>query len=229
MTASPFVEGSQLQYAWDATSLTALKTCPRKYQLSILEGWRSRGEALPLTFGSAIHKAMEHFHKRKAAGAEHDENLRTTIRETAFSPVEVDTYRNIYTLERTIVWYLDQFKDDPAEVIILANGKPAVELSFRFHTDFSVADEPVILCGHLDRVVSLNGTVWVNDYKTTKRGLYDDYFSGSCVENCITGINGRVQMKPFFWSINQIVIQVYKAESFTNAPHKLVNSVMGNL
>ena len=85
MTASPFVEGSQLQYAWDATSLTALKTCPRKYQLSILEGWRSRGEALPLTFGSAIHKAMEHFHKRKAAGAEHDENLRTTIRETAFS------------------------------------------------------------------------------------------------------------------------------------------------
>jgi hypothetical protein len=139
-----------------------------------------------MDFGSAIHKAMEHFHKRKAAGAEHDENLRATIRETVFSPVEVDSYRNIGTLSRTIVWYLDQFKDDPAKVIILANGKPAVELSFRFQTDFLVGDEPVILCGHLDRVVSLNEAIWVNDYKTTKRGLYDDYFSSFSPDNQMT-------------------------------------------
>ncbi len=40
------------------------------------------------------------------------------------------------TLIRSIIWYLDHFKDDPAKTVVLANGKPAVELSFKMQLDY---------------------------------------------------------------------------------------------
>ena len=39
-------------------------------------------------------------------------------------------------LIRTIVWYIDQFgEDDSCQTVILSNGKPAVEHSFRLEAD----------------------------------------------------------------------------------------------
>lgn len=52
MTDSPFLPGTKIQYAWDSTSIGYLKTCPRLYQYTIIEGWQSKGESLHLRFGS---------------------------------------------------------------------------------------------------------------------------------------------------------------------------------
>lgn len=54
--------------AWDSTSLRCFMECPRKYQLNIVEGWRS-GSNLDLEFGSLWHESVELFDRLRAQGA----------------------------------------------------------------------------------------------------------------------------------------------------------------
>lgn len=60
---SPFLEGTCIQYAWDSTSLGALKRCPRLYQLSIIEGWRAKNTSFHLEFGIFYTEALELYEK----------------------------------------------------------------------------------------------------------------------------------------------------------------------
>ena len=77
-------------------------------------------------------------------------------------------------LIRTIVWYIDQFgEDDSCQTVILSNDKPAVEHSFRLE-----ADNGIILCGHLDRLVEYGGKVYIQDQKTTGSTITARYFEG---------------------------------------------------
>lgn len=138
-------------------------------------GWRPKGEAIDLTFGIHIHSAIEHYEKRKAQGLDHPTNLRQTVRETleaTFGWNPDHQYKNRYTLLRSIVWYLDRFgTSDPFRTVNLADGKAAVELSFRF-----AIGDGLFLSGHLDRVVELDGDQYVMDHKTTKSTITPEYF-----------------------------------------------------
>lgn len=76
-------------------------------------------------------------------------------------------------LIRTIIWYIDQFGDDDScQTVILANGQPAVEHSFRLE-----ADNGIILCGHLDRMVEYGGHVYIQDQKSTARTITARFFN----------------------------------------------------
>jgi hypothetical protein len=76
-----------------------------------------------------------------------------------------------------VIDYLDYFQNDPAETYILESGKPAVELSFRFELDWGpTPDQPYLLCGHLDKVVSFGGELFTLDRKTTTSTLGTQYF-----------------------------------------------------
>lgn len=102
-------------------------------------------------------------------------------------------------LIRSIIWYLDHFSNDAAQTIQLANGKPAVELSFRMELNYGPAasaqtrydtaqgeliqGKPYILCGHLDRLVSLAGGTYVMDRKTTSMALGSNYFDQYSPDN----------------------------------------------
>lgn len=74
-------------------------------------------------------------------------------------------------LIRTIVWYVEQFRDDPCTTIILGDGKPAVEHSFKLE-----ADNGIILSGHLDRLVEYGDKPYIQDQKTTGSTLSSNYF-----------------------------------------------------
>lgn len=170
-----------LQTAWDSTSLGALKQCPRKYYYTIVQGWRPKGESIHLTFGIAYHSALETYDKAKAKGLDHEQ---ATIEAVRFCLAFKDTdkadkdysIKNRFTLTRAVVWYLDKYQEDPARTLILDNGKPAVELSFRFGTGHQAPDgEEIFLCGHLDRVCEFGDDVYVMDRKTTKSAM-SDYF-----------------------------------------------------
>jgi hypothetical protein len=76
-------------------------------------------------------------------------------------------------LIRTIVWYLDQFKDDPCQTVILSDGSAAVEHSFKLPID-----NDYILCGHLDRLVDYSGKLYVQDQKTTGSTISGRFFEG---------------------------------------------------
>lgn len=96
--------------------------------------------------------------------------------------------KNRFSLTRAVVWYLEQFKNDPAKTVILANGKAAVELSFRMELPItSVIGDPFLYSGHLDRLVEYQKQSWILDRKTTKSQLNEKFFAKFDLDTQMTG------------------------------------------
>ena len=196
-TISPFLPGTKIQYAYDSTSLGLLKTCPRLYQYTMIDGWASKDESVHLTFGIHYHAALQNYDIAKANGASHDEAMHSAITQAMhdIEGWEVDRdskagkYKNPETLISLVVGYLDHYEDDPAETYIKSDGTAAVELSFRFELDWGpeaghalgdgpeAGTQPYLLSGHLDRVINFNDNLFVLDHKTTTTTLSDYYFN----------------------------------------------------
>lgn len=214
-TLSPFLPGTNIQYAWDSTSLGLLKTCPRLYQYTMIDGWQAKDENVHLRFGQEYHSALEDYDRLKAKGESHDDAMREAVRnlllrtwEKTADPLDeggpwttdpltkAGKYKNRKSLLALVIDYLDKFADDPAETFILEDGKPGVELSFRFELDWGprqayslgqsltatgvtqdeVLSQPYLLSGHLDRVVTFQDSLFVMDHKTATSTLSDYYF-----------------------------------------------------
>lgn len=179
-----------IQFAFDQTSIKLAEECLYKYKLRMIDGWRPRGTSVHLFFGGAYASALEHFYKFVAEGKSRDEALVEVIREALITtwidgqPWTSD--HNTKTREnliRTIVWYFEQFKDDPCETVILSNGAPAVEHSFRLPVD-----DGIIFCGHLDRLVSYSEKIYIQDQKTTGSTITQRFFSNYSPDTQITGM-----------------------------------------
>lgn len=182
-----------LQLAWDSTSLGALKECPRKYQYSIMLGRQPRETSVHLIFGLHYHAALEWYDHQKSRGASHEEAVLSTVRRTLEITwnktlrrpwLSDDKYKNRGTLLRSVVWYLEQFAEDSITTIQLANGKPAVELSFRLDLDHnSQGGESFMICGHIDRLGMFNERPFVVDRKTSKSQLMPEFFERFTPDN----------------------------------------------
>jgi hypothetical protein len=141
---SPFLPGTNIQFAWDSTSLGYLKTCPRLYQYQMIDGYQSKSESYHLTFGIHYHKAIEDYHKAIANGAKRMEAYGIAVYNLLVNSFDwkpdtdtpVGKYKNRKTLLSLVVDYLDHIKDDTAKTYIRENGAAAVELSFRFELDW---------------------------------------------------------------------------------------------
>ncbi len=219
------------QVAWDATSLSWLRKCPKLYFYQMIEGWSSRHRGIHLTFGLLYAAALERYAHSRAKGIDHDTSVRTMVRWALENSGErphdtIDTMdgeevvqsvcihcdrindisgrreldldngqcpngpfvawdpspdpdanvKNRFTLIRTLVWNVDERRDSPFTTLILANGRPAVELSFKMEAGYSFGPDNILLSGHLDEVVEADGQVWIRDDKTTKNALGASYF-----------------------------------------------------
>lgn len=183
MTDSPYLPDGR-QYAWDSTSLRAT-ICDRYYYYWQRLGYRPRGESVHLTFGLEYAHAMENYNRLRAFGRDHDEAVQQTIQLTLertagkLDKEELSEltgsarYKSRENLIRSLVWYFEEYRNDPCQTVILADGKPAVELSFRFQYN-----EEILFCGHLDRIVEFNGDHYIQDQKTTGASLGQYYFNG---------------------------------------------------
>ena len=186
-----FKDGTQ--WAWDSTSIKLAETCLRKYQYKMIDGYQPARKSVHLLFGGWYASALEHYYGYTAAGMSSDEALLEVVGETLIETWEYESDEagdpipgtgapwqsdhNTKTREnliRTIVWYIDQFGDDDSmQTVILSDGKPAVEHSFRLE-----ADNGIILCGHLDRLVEYGGKPYIQDQKTTGSTITGRYFDG---------------------------------------------------
>jgi hypothetical protein len=184
MTDSPFLSGTHKQFAWDSTSLGWFKECPRKYYLSMIRGLRGRAveQSVHLRWGGLYHSALEKYDRLTFEGIERAQAIRDVIRYLLTETWDADKgeptafEHNTKTrpnLVRSVLWYLEFFRNDNAATVRLSNGRPAVELSFRLPID-----DGIILCGHLDRVVHWpqGGGDFVMDRKTTSSALGSYYF-----------------------------------------------------
>lgn len=205
-----------MQIAWDSTSLGTLKECPRKYYYSMIQSYRTKVESIHLVWGIMYHATLEAYDHAKAQGMNHDEAVRETIKKALtltsvydkimneetgeeqklFKPWDSgDSLKNRMTLIRATIWYLEHFKDDPCETLILKNGKPAVELSFRMELGLPAPDGTNFMyCGHMDRLAIFNDDIWVLDRKTTKGQLNDKYFQGFTPDNQMSGYTMAAQV-----------------------------------
>lgn len=189
---SPFIGETKIQHAWDSTSLGWLKECPRKYQYHMLEGFIGQGESIHLEYGILYHGALEQFDILRTGGADHDKALETVIRTVleltwrdgrpwrAAKDLSTDDKTSLKCREnliRTIVWYADKFRDDPAKTMLHSvSGRPMVELHFQFEIGFDYGHTPYSLCGYLDRVVTFQDQPFVMDRKSTTSTLGSYYF-----------------------------------------------------
>lgn len=192
---TPFIAHTKFQWAWDSTSLGWLKECPRKYQYHMLEGYSGRGESIHLEYGILYHKALESYDIYRFEGANHDDAVVHVVKDILILtwrdgkpwrasidlPIEDKaSLKSRENLIRTIVWYLDKFKNDPAKTRMHpTTGRPMVELHFQFEIDASLegfVNRPYTLCGHLDRVVDFQEQPFVMDRKSTTATLGSYYF-----------------------------------------------------
>src|SRR5215813_4891665 len=189
MAQSPFVEGTDVQWAWDSTSLGWFKECPYKYYLHMIEGWRYRGESVHLDFGIFYHQSLEAYDRAKAKGLPHEQCLHIAVRIAMEATwIDVKPWRLSKTLDlsdrnsvkcrenliHSVVWYLEKFQHDTAELII-KNGMPALEQHFL--VDIGERDGiPYALCGYLDKGVTFGGIAFTMDRKTTATTLGDNYY-----------------------------------------------------
>ena len=225
-------QNPQLQIAWDSTSLGLLKTCPRKYFLTMIENWHQKNQSLHLDFGIFYHKALEEYDKARAAGLSYDSGVELSVRRA----LEIsrgfigDNYKNRQTLIRAIVWYLEHFREDTAQTIILANGKPAVELSFKMELPLSSPDgSPYLACGHLDRAVEWQDQVYIMDRKTTKGQVGSFYFDKYSPNNQMSmySLAGKVVLGREAAGI--IIDAVQLAVGFARFARGIVNRTKGQL
>lgn len=195
-----------LQLAIDSTSLGEFKTCPRRYQFSIIEGWQPREQSVHLSFGIWLHSGRERYERLRFQGQTHDDALDSTLDWLLRATWNKDLGRPWASdhktkhrpgLIRTLVWYLDEYgADDPLQTIRRADGQPAVELSFRFDSGLvtSSTGEPLVFCGHLDRLAELNGEPYISDLKTTGHTLDAHFFKQFSPDNQMSmyDLAGRV-------------------------------------
>lgn len=178
---SPFIEGTHIQFAFDATSLEYAKRCGQLYKYKMIDGYNSIEENVHLRWGAEMHLAFHNYHLLRADGIDHNEAVFHVIREVLYSTEDWNPdhkYKNKEFLIRTVIRYLDKYEHDPAVTLILANGKPASEVSFRYELDYGpVEGQPYVLCGHLDRVVDFNGEIFFEDYKSSTTTPSDWYWN----------------------------------------------------
>ena len=161
------------------------------YQYYMLEGWTRLHGNVHLEFGGLYASALEHFHKHLAAGLSRDDALDEIIKELLISTWDYDNDRpkdwdhqskTRSNLLRTVVWYTENFDPDPLKTVILSDGRPAVEYSFRFELD-----EDILYSGHIDRLVVYNDDLYVQDQKTTASTVGPYWFNKFAPDTQMTG------------------------------------------
>lgn len=186
-----------IQYAWDATSIKWAQTCQRYYKYKMIDSWESKRKSVHLLFGGWYATALEHYYKHLALGMSSDDALEEVVWEAMCatweyeydkegSPVtdesgnhkghgwkSLDPNKTRENLIRTIIWYVDFFKAESLDTVILSDGKPAVEHSFTL-----AVDNGILLSGHLDRLVTYSGDPYVMDQKTTGSTITPRFFDG---------------------------------------------------
>ncbi len=149
----------------------------------MLEGWRPKGENVHLKFGGIYAKALERYHHMMAPseGFTHKEAMRIALRgalQESWPWPFTDPIKSRENLIRSIIWYLDNYEDDPCRTVTLFDETPAVELATRMQLD-----DQNILIVHLDRIVEFSGHTYIQDQKTTKGSLGSYYFEGFNPDN----------------------------------------------
>ena len=190
-TAEYDLTGSQLPVIdrpIDNTAMSAYMACPREYALGmILHRRKAEGGSAALTFGKAWHKALElHYKIGSSTTVEARRNAVQLGVQMHWGDghESVDDYR---TLQRVFLDYEAYIKEwgEPS----LESGKtvgwptaPLIEMATNAQGEGLLHP----WAGKIDRVIELNGLLYIEDHKTTSR-LDKNYFKQFELSNQMKG------------------------------------------
>lgn len=194
-SVSPYVAGTKIQWAWDSSSLSMMKRCPREYYYGQVLGLRRKRKTAPATFGGAFAKALETFETESPkVGRGPAISAALHAAAVASEGMEEHKSRTKDALMRSIVAYVDHHASDAAKTLKKTDGDAAVELHFNVPLGKLVPFLPeteFVMCGYMDRVVDFQDTPYVLDNKTTGASIStekgsDSYFRNFTPDNQIT-------------------------------------------
>ncbi len=205
MTNQPYpleLKGNQLFV--DNSSLSTITACPRKAAYGVLLKQQLAKPRAALTFGSALHKALETRDRAQQIMCTHEieEKMIEALVDFYSEQEESDDYRNLAYAIKSIQAYNKTWQADTQVAITLPDGEVAVELPFAFSLgfievnaeiwvkDLDVEDGlpylkyvdqiEVIFTGKIDRVCRKLGGIFVFDHKSTSMGgptFFDEFFT----------------------------------------------------
>ena len=232
---SNFIEGTNIQYAWDSTTLGDLKTCLQYYYLQRIQGWQPKEESIHLRFGRLYQEALVNYTTLIIEGKlKHEDAVHAAIDVLLRDSVGwwddadlADMYgsaknKTRFNLIQLAIWHMEHYRDDPMKTHVLSNKKAAVELSFTFELDWAPAagGPNYILCGHLDEVKEFAGELYVLDNKTTGWGISSHYFDQYDPENQMTlyTLAGQVLMDA---PVKGVIIDAASIQELKTEPTKI--------
>ena len=185
------------------SSLDLIHTCLRKAKYALLDGYRSETEADALVFGTAIHKALEHWYclpedLRQLTDAESKEastlsgstDVGGFVYDTALESIHQfvihtqplrwlgdDDKRSIANGIKILKAYFKHYANDGLEVYRDGSGKAMIE----YQAEFTVHDDDklqVVFHGQIDLILKskLTGQIYIVDHKTTA-ALGKDFYN----------------------------------------------------
>lgn len=142
--------------------------------------------------------------------------------------------KTIMTLFRSAIWYMDQYRDEEATTVKLSNGKPAVELSFRYELGYTFSTgEELLHSGHLDRVVKVGESFYVMDRKTSKNTIAGSsswgYFAKFTPDNQMSGYSFAGKVALSFPIEGVIIDAVQIAKGFSRFERGFAHRTEGQL
>lgn len=184
-----------LQTAWNSSSLTPLKICPRRYYYQIVLGYQPSHENVHLIFGTLLHLGHEQYAKH-IIDHPHEEAITIAVEKVlhaagaraedgSWKPWRSeDKYKTLPNAIRTLVWYFEKFREDWLKTIELSDGSLAVEIDFKFDTGEPGPDGTYLIFGRMDRAANYGEDKYIIDLKSTKSSVdYGDYFERYSPDN----------------------------------------------
>ncbi len=134
---------------WDYTTLSVFQTCRKKYYYFAVRQLRPKVKAPALSFGGAIHDALDAYYSTKSMDAG------ISAFKKNYSDIEGDDLRTVENGVNVLEHYAQIYKHEPFE--------PATKPE----EGFAVPIGDIMWGGRVDLPVNWNGQNWVMEHKTT--------------------------------------------------------------
>lgn len=138
--------------AFDYTMLSTFMNCRRRYNYRINRGLVSKKPPTALTFGGAIHEALDSWYEDKNV-----DKAVTLFKESFEERLDDDNKRTHQMGEWILRNYHEQYQYQPWELV-------QSEMSFSLH----FRDDKKFI-GRIDKIIKWGDALWVVDHKTTSQ------------------------------------------------------------
>lgn len=162
------------------SSLTAFKTCPRKYEIQYEKGYVPADEGKALSFGKLFHAAIEAWY---GAGRGLEQALKV-IAEAGETDLNLDSF-DIVKAQVLMEGYHATYKDEPYEVVVVEKEYRAPLLN----PETSRESQTFSLSGVMDAILKREGRLFIKETKTTSDDISpeSDYWRRLVMDSQVSG------------------------------------------